>query len=914
MGLHCQDYPQILLVSICIIVAFISKCNADTDPGDVAVLEAFLTNIDNKELLPSWKGNDACGVWKGVICDGKTVKGISLQGMGLSGTLPSNFNQLGSLTTISLQKNNLYGSLPSLRGLSKLQVAYLNDNQFDGIPSDFFMNLTNLVGIYLNNNPLNKTTGWTLPDDLLGSPQLTNLSLYNTSLVGSIPSFLGKLGSLQVLSLPYNSLEGPLPSSLNSTSLQVLIANSQQGQSQLGGTLDVLGSISTLTQVWLHSNNFSGEIPDGLSKASGLRELLLNSNQLTGTVPQSVASLQSLANFSVDNNLFDGPIPKVGDGVQFTYGGNYFCSSKPGENCSAEVSVLLAFLRGVGYPAAIVKSWSGNDPCNRWAGVSCIGDNQVSVVNLAKRNLIGYIDPAIGNLSALTTLKLNDNGLIGTIPTSLAGLKALKVVDVSNNNLNGPVPTLSGVQVITEGNVNINNVAPSYPPGSNSSSGSSDSPPGSGAAPNGKSSGGKKSNSAVIIGIVVGCVVFIVLFLIVFAYKRKKPKFVRLPTELQAPRHVTINGAGSGEAGSSLVGSHGNMVYPLWVLKKATDDFNPTNLLGKGGFGSVYEGKLEDGSKVAVKRMDPELVSGKGLQEFQAEISMLGKVRHKNLVALLGYCTESNERLLVYEYMHQGTLSEHLFYWEEKGLKPLDWNARLYIALDVAHGMQYLHNLAYKIIIHRDLKPSNILLDDNVRAKVSDFGLAKLAPEDKASLETRLAGTFGYLAPEYAATGRVNTKSDVYSFGVVLMELITGQKVLDEKRSEDKIHLVPWFRHVSREQEQFRTAIDPILLATDENIKSISAVAELAWHSTQREPNARPDMGHAVAVLGSLVKQWKPSTVETDDDDIFPSGMTPEQARWKIFDDLSLSMAADRSDVGTSQGTFHEGPGSVSAR
>lgn len=892
------------------------KCNADTDPVNMAVLQAFLKSIDNKELLPSWSGDDACGTWKGINCDGKLVTGISLQSMGLSGTLPSNFNQLGSLTTISLQKNNLHGSLPSLSGLSKLEVAYLNDNQFDGIPSDFFKDLPNLEGIYLNNNPLNTTTGWTLPDDLLGSPQLVNLSLYNTSLVGSIPSFLGSLGSLQLLSLPYNSLEGPIPSSLNSSSLQVLIANSQQG-SQLGGTLDVLDSISTLTKVWLHSNNFSGEIPDGLSKASGLSELLLSNNQLTGTVPQSLASLPSLANFSVDHNLFDGPIPEMGNGVYFTYGGNYFCSSKPGEKCSAEVSALLAFLGGVGYPAFLVKSWTGNNPCSQWAGVSCSGGNQVTGINLAKRNLIGYIDLAIGNLSALTTLRLNNNGLTGTIPTSLDRLKDLKVVDVSNNNLNGPIPNLPGVEVSTEGNAKINTTAPSNsPPGSNDSNGSSgSSPPGSGAAPNGKSSGGKKSNSGVIIAIVVGCVVFFALIIGVFVYKRKKkPKFVRLPTELQAPRQVTINGAGNGEAGSSLVGSHGNIVYPLWVLKKATDDFNPANLLGKGGFGSVYEGKLEDGSKVAVKRMDPQLVTGKGLQEFQAEISMLGKVRHKNLVALLGYCTENNERLLVYEYMPQGTLSEHLFYWEENGLKPLDWNARLCIALDVAHGMQYLHNLAYKIIIHRDLKPSNILLDDDLRAKVSDFGLAKLAPEDKASLETRLAGTFGYLAPEYAATGRVNTKSDVYSFGVVLMELITGQKALDDKRSEDKIHLVPWFRHVSREQEQFRTTIDPLLVATDENIKSISAVAELAWHSTQREPNARPDMGHAVAVLGSLVKQWKPSTVEAEDDDIFPPGMTPEQARWKIFDDLSLSIAAGRSDVGTSQGTFNEGPGSVSAR
>ncbi|KAH9306755.1 hypothetical protein KI387_011159 [Taxus chinensis] len=604
MGLHCSQYPKILLFFICVTVTIIFQCNAVTDPGNMAVLQAFYKNIDNKELVGSWSGTDACGVWKGIQCQSVFVTGISMQSMGLSGKLPANFNQLGSLTTISLQKNNLYGSLPSLSGLSNLQVAYLNDNQFDGIPSDFFKDLTDLRGIYLNNNPLNKSSGWTLSNDLLGSTQLANLSLYNTSLVGAIPPFLGSLGSLQVLSLPYNYLEGTIPSSLNGTSLQVFIANSQQGKSLLGGTLDVLGSINTLTQVWLHSNNFSGEIPNALSKASGLKELLLNNNQLTGTVPQSVASLGSLANFTVDDNLLDGPIPVVGEGVYFTYQGNYFCSSKAGDKCTPEVSALLVFLRGVGYPSAIVKSWLGNDPCSGWAGVSCI-DRHVSVVNLAKRSLSGYIDPAIGNLSSLTILKLNDNRLTGTIPKTLTGLKALKTLDVSNNNLNGPTPSFGpGVGFITAGNPNINNVAPASSPGGGSSSGDSGSPSGSGVNRNGESTPKKKSSSGVIIGIVVGCVVaLIAAFVIVFVYKRKKkPKFIRVPTELQAAGQVTINGAGSGEAGSSLVGSNGSVVYPLWVLQKATDNFNSTNLLGKGGFGSVYEGNLEDGSKVAVKK------------------------------------------------------------------------------------------------------------------------------------------------------------------------------------------------------------------------------------------------------------------------------------------------------------------------
>ncbi|KAH7518118.1 hypothetical protein FEM48_Zijuj09G0136600 [Ziziphus jujuba var. spinosa] len=166
------------------------------------------------------------------------------------------------------------------------------------------------------------------------------------------------------------------------------------------------------------------------------------------------------------------------------------------------------------------------------------------------------------------------------------------------------------------------------------------------------------------------------------------------------------------------------------------------------------------------------------------------------MVALLGYCLEGNERLLVYEYMPQGTLSRYLFSWEEEGLKPLEWTRRLSIALDVARGVKYLHGLAHQSFIHRDLNPSNILLRDDMQAKVADFGLVHLAPEGKHSIGTRLVGIFGYLALEYTVTGRVTTKVDVYSFGVILMDLITGRKALDESQPEESLHLVTWFRRV----------------------------------------------------------------------------------------------------------------------
>uniref|UniRef100_A0A7N0UEX1 Protein kinase domain-containing protein n=1 Tax=Kalanchoe fedtschenkoi TaxID=63787 RepID=A0A7N0UEX1_KALFE len=275
---------------------------------------------------------------------------------------------------------------------------------------------------------------------------------------------------------------------------------------------------------------------------------------------------------------------------------------------------------------------------------------------------------------------------------------------------------------------------------------------------------------------------------------------------------------------------------------------------------------FDDGTQIAVKRMEAGVLSNKALDEFQSEIHVLSKVRHRHLVSLLGYSIEGNERLLVYEFMTKGALSRHLFHWESLKLEPLSWATRLVIALDVARGVEYLHGLARESFIHRDLKSSNILLSDDFRAKVADFGLVKLAPGLGKSVATRLAGTFGYLAPEYAVMGRITTKSDVFSFGVVLMELLTGLTALDEKRPEETRYLAQWFTQIKSNKEKLMEAIDTTLsIKTDDSIvESISIVAELAGHCTARDPSHRPEMGYAVNVLVPLVEKWQPVKNETE--------------------------------------------------
>ncbi|GMY04780.1 receptor-like kinase tmk4 [Fagus crenata] len=334
-----------------------------------------------------------------------------------------------------------------------------------------------------------------------------------------------------------------------------------------------------------------------------------------------------------------------------------------------------------------------------------------------------------------------------------------------------------------------------------------------------------------------------------------------------------------------------NVVISIEVLRQVTDNFSEDNILGRGGFGVVYKGELSDGTKIAVKRMKSGAVSSKGMKQFQAEIEVLTKVRHRRLVALLGYCINDNERLLVFEYMPEGTLTQHLFHWGENGCSPLTWKQRITIALDVARGVEYLHSLAQQSFIHRDLKPSNVLLGHDMRAKVADFGLVKNVSDGTYSVETQLAGTFGYFAPEYAATGRVTAKVDVYAFGVVLMELITGRKAVDDTMPDERSHLVTWFCQILINKENIMKTIDQTLNPDEETMENIIKVVELAKYCTTREQYQRPDMGHVVNILSPLVEQWKPTYHEEEHSH---STFHGEEDTYGIDPHMSLSLTLER--------------------
>ncbi|EER92482.1 probable serine/threonine-protein kinase PBL10 isoform X2 [Sorghum bicolor] len=293
-------------------------------------------------------------------------------------------------------------------------------------------------------------------------------------------------------------------------------------------------------------------------------------------------------------------------------------------------------------------------------------------------------------------------------------------------------------------------------------------------------------------------------------------------------------------------------------LKGSTRNFRPDSLLGEGGFGSVFKGWMDErtlapvkpgtGMIVAVKKL--KLDSFQGHREWLAEVNYLGQLSHPNLVKLIGYCLEDEQRLLVYEYMPRGSLEHHLFR-RSSNFQPLPWNLRIKVALEAARGLAFLHGDQAKVI-YRDFKTSNILLDSEYNAKLADFGLAKDGPTgDKSHVSTRVMGTQGYAAPEYLATGHLTAKSDVYSYGVVLLELLSGQRALDKNRPPGQHNLVEWARPYITNKRRVIHVLDS-RLGSQCSLPAAQKMATLALQCLSMDARGRPGMDQVVTVLEDL--------------------------------------------------------------
>ncbi|XP_059444959.1 probable LRR receptor-like serine/threonine-protein kinase At1g56140 [Corylus avellana] len=339
----------------------------------------------------------------------------------------------------------------------------------------------------------------------------------------------------------------------------------------------------------------------------------------------------------------------------------------------------------------------------------------------------------------------------------------------------------------------------------------------------------KNNRTGLIVGVVVGAGVlsFLSVFVVFYIVRRRK----QLPTSDDA----------------ELLGIDvKTFTFSYAELKTATEEFSPANKLGEGGFGPVFKGTLLDGRVIAVKQLS--VVSHQGKNQFITEIATISAVQHRNLVKLYGCCIEGDQRLLVYEFLENRSLDQALF---GKRSLNLDWSTRFDICLGVARGLAYLHEESRLRIVHRDVKASNILLDSDLIPKISDFGLAKLYDDKKTHISTRVAGTIGYLAPEYAMRGHLTEKADVFAFGVVALEIVSGRPNADSSLEEEKVYLLEWAWHLHESNCEVGLIDSTLSKFNEEEVKRMIGVSLLC---TQASPTLRPSMSRVVAMLSGDIE------------------------------------------------------------
>ncbi|XP_074573926.1 putative leucine-rich repeat receptor-like serine/threonine-protein kinase At2g19230 [Curcuma longa] len=475
---------------------------------------------------------------------------------------------------------------------------------------------------------------------------------------------------------------------------------------------------------------------------------------------------------------------------------------------------------------SIQRNWMG-DPCSPnafvWDGLNCTyslsNSPRVTALNLSSSGLTGEITNFVASLSALRYLDLSYNNLTGPIPGVLANLSSLKLLDLTGNQLNGSVPSnlleMSQNGLLTlrlDGNPHLCN---------------------NGTSCNVMPAPKKKKSSTPVI--VILCIVPVLILLAVIAIVWR----VRKTQGLRRDNTVDPQNGFPKQTNNSLQLENRKFTYT--ELQNITNNFQ--KILGKGGFGSVFHGRLEDGIQVAVKMLSES--SSQGTQEFLAEAQHLTRVHHRNLVSLVGYCNEVNHLALVYEFMSQGTLQDHLRGRASNG-RALSWRQRLHIAIDSAQGLEYLQRGCRPPLVHRDVKSGNILLSETLEAKIADFGLSKaFLSEANSHISTRVVGTPGYLDPEYYNTFQLSEKSDVYSYGVVLLELITGLPPIVP--GTENILLTQWvLQRLAR--GNIEDVVDP-RLEGEYDINCVWKCADIALKCTAQTSKERPTMTEVLMQL-----------------------------------------------------------------
>ncbi|KDP34373.1 hypothetical protein JCGZ_11256 [Jatropha curcas] len=708
----------------------------------------------------------------------QNLKVLDLTINNFTGLVPSSFYNMSSLVNLALASNNLWGELPSDIGFTLPNLLVLNTcfNKFSGkIPASLH-NLTNIKVIRMAHNLHEGTVppglenlpflemynigfnrivssgdvGLGFVNSLVNSTYLKFLAVDGNLLQGVIPESIGNLSKdLMKLYMGGNFIYGTIPasiSSLNSLTLLNLSYNSITGEIP-----PEIGQLENLQMLGLAGNEITARIPDSLGNLRKLNQIDLSGNELMGQIPATFGNFQSLLSMDLSNNKLNGTIPKE-------------ILNLP--SLSTILNLSNNFLNGnlseeVGFLESVVTIDLSNNNLSGNIPNSILNCKSLEELSISRNKFSGPIPRTLGEVKGLETLDLSYNNLSGSIPIDLETLQGLQSLNLAFNDLEGIIPcggiftNLSKIQL--QGNPKL-----SFHLACEKARGR-----------------GRRLIKVYIIVAIMATLALCFFICSLFYLKRRSKMKVSHPSSSIKEKH-------------RLVSYH--------ELRQATNNFNEQNLIGKGGFGLVYKGCLVDGSNVAVKVID---ITKTGFQKiFLAECEALRNVRHRNLVKLITSCSsvdlKNTEFLaLVYEFLVNGSLQDWIQGKRRKedgdGLNAVE---RLNVAIDVANGMDYLHNDCEVPIVHCDLKPNNILLDEDMTAKIGDFGLAKLLIEkmaDQTSISSThvLKGSIGYIPPEYGLGVKPSTAGDVYSFGVMLLELFTGKSPTDDIFMDGQ-NLVGW--------------------------------------------------------------------------------------------------------------------------
>ncbi|CAI9101553.1 OLC1v1038903C1 [Oldenlandia corymbosa var. corymbosa] len=843
-------------------------------------LEWNYSSLPSLEVFDAYNNNFSADSLPLGVLSLNSLRHLDLGGNFFEGEIPNSYGNLIGLEFLQLAGNNLQGKIPAeLGNLTNLKELYLGYyNAFDGGIPKQLGKLQNLVILDLTSCELNGS----IPPELGNLKSLETLFLDINFLSGPIPKQLGNLTSLVNLDLSHNVLTGEIPYEfidLRRLRLLNLFMN------RLHGSIpDFVAEYPNLEVLYLWKNNFTGTIPGNLGQNQKLQELDLSSNKLTGTIPPNLCASKQLRILILFKNFLFGSIPEdlgtCTSLVRVRLGQNYLNGSIPndfiylpnlnllelqnnllsgtlsekGENSPNSTAIaqlnlannqftgLLPFSIAV-FTSIETLSLGGN----QFSGPipSSIGELQEVVkLDLSSNAFSGEIPGEIGNCLHLTYLDLSQNNLSGSIPTQISSIRILSYLNLSRNHLSESIPkSFASLKSLTTADFSFNDLSGKLPESGQfaffNASSFAGNPQLCGSllnnpcnatlltSPSGKSRGEFKLIFA--LGLLFCSLVFATAAII------KAKSFKKNGSKWRMTAFQNLDFAVSD------------------VLECVKDG----NVIGRGGAGIVYHGKMPNGVEIAVKK----LLGFNGNSHdhgFKAEIRTLGNIRHRNIVRLLAFCSNKETNLLVYEYMRNGSLGEAL-HGKKGGF--LGWQMRYKIAVEAAKGLCYLHHDCSPLIVHRDVKSNNILLNSSFEAHVADFGLAKFLVDGGASeCMSAIAGSYGYIAPEYAYTLRVDEKSDVYSYGVVLLELITGRRPVGE--FGDGVDIVQWAKQVTNcRREEVSKIVDPRLTTSPIPKDEAMHLLFIAMLCIQENSVERPTMREVVQMLSEFPRPGQKITV-----------------------------------------------------